>query len=244
MTPLTRDYPYLYLGSLREAKQYGEAPRWMESHKQNVACKEAIEEAIRNGFDGMHLDRDCAKGVIDDYGFKRVGWVLANTIQLKSDDGRFSLYNKEWAGRTFIPPSDRNHDFVVGSHPAVLDGFVNEFREALAELQMFNYAHCDSLTGEELTGRVLVMNPSTLKESYWAPENQLWYATGGFGCTLPPLAVPCTPPALEMAKRPDGIVQISLASSKTNTCPTGPGSRWRNFNPVRRSPQSLLPLNR
>ena len=72
---------------------------------------------------------------------------------------------------------------MVGSHPAVLDGFVNEFREALAELQMFNYAHCDSLTGEELTGRVLVMNPSTLKESYWAPENQLWYATGGFGCT-------------------------------------------------------------
>ena len=183
MTSLTRDYPYLYLGSLRNAREYNELPQWRESHQHNVACKEAIEEAIRNGFDGMHLDRDCAKGVIEDYGFKRVGWVLANTIQLKSDDGRFSLCNKEWAGRTFIPPSDRNHDFVVGSHPAVLDGFVTEFRDALAELQMFDYAHCDSLTGEELTGRVLVMNPSTLKESYWAPENQLWYATGGFGCT-------------------------------------------------------------
>jgi len=182
MTSLTRDYPYLYLGSLRNAREYNELPQWRESHQHNVACKEAIEEAIRNGFDGMHLDRDCAKGVIEDYGFKRVGWVLANTIQLKSDDGRFSLCNKEWAGRTFIPPSDRNHDFVVGSHPAVLDGFVTEFRDALAELQMFDYAHCDSLTGEELTGRVLVMSPSTLKESYWAQENQLWYATGGFGC--------------------------------------------------------------
>ena len=85
--------------------------------------------------------------MIEDYGFKRVGWVLSNTIQQKSDDGRFSPYNKTWACQTFIPPSDRNHDFVVGSHPAVLDGFVTEFRDALAELQMFDYVHCDSLTG-------------------------------------------------------------------------------------------------
>ena len=83
---MASDYPYLYLNSLREAKRYGEAPKWLESHKLNVACKDAIEEAIRNGFDGMHLDKDCAKGVIEDYGFKRVGWVLSNTIQQKSDD--------------------------------------------------------------------------------------------------------------------------------------------------------------
>ena len=64
---MTRDYPYLYLGSLRNAREYNELPQWRESHQHNVACKEAIEEAIRNGFDGMHLDRDCAKGVIEDY---------------------------------------------------------------------------------------------------------------------------------------------------------------------------------
>ena len=81
---MTRDYPYLYLGSLRNAREYNELPQWRESHQHNVACKEAIEEAIRNGFDGMHLDRDCAKGVIEDYGFKRVGWVLSNTIQQKA----------------------------------------------------------------------------------------------------------------------------------------------------------------
>lgn len=89
-----KDYPYLYLNSLREAKRYDEAPKWLESHRLNVACKDAIEEAIRKGFDGMHLDRDCAKGVIEAYGFKRVGWVLSNTIQQKNDDGRFSPYNK------------------------------------------------------------------------------------------------------------------------------------------------------
>ena len=39
------------------------------------------------------------------------------------------------------------------------------------------------MTGQALEGTVLVMSPFTLKESYWAPENQLWLATGGFGCT-------------------------------------------------------------
>lgn len=69
------------------------------------------------------------------------------------------------------------------SHPAVLDGFVSQFRKAQAELQMFDRTHCDSLTGQELKGQVLVMSPFTLKESYWAQENQLWLATGGFGCS-------------------------------------------------------------
>ena len=66
--------------------------------------------------------------------------------------------------------------------PAVLDGFVSAFREAQAELNLFNSSHCDDMTGQELEGKVLVMSPMTLRESYWAPENQLWLATGGFGC--------------------------------------------------------------
>lgn len=78
--------------------------------------------------------------------------------------------------------SKRLGNFTVGSHPAVLDGFVNLFRKAQEELHMFDRSQCDSLNGQELEGSVLVMSPYTLKESYWSPENQLWLATGGFGC--------------------------------------------------------------
>lgn len=179
---MLKDHAYLYLGSASEARRYNELDRWRDSHRENIACKRAIEEAIRKGFDGMHLDGDCAQSVIDSFGFKRVGWVLANALQQKKDDGRFSPRNKEWAAGTFIPPSDRNYDFTVESHPAVLDGFVNLFRKAQEELHMFDRSQCDSLNGQELEGSVLVMSPYTLKESYWSPENQLWLATGGFGC--------------------------------------------------------------
>ena len=181
--PMLKDHTYLYLGSVSEARRYNELDKWRESHRQNVACKRAIEEAIRKGFDGMYLNRDCAQSAIDSFGFKPVGWVLANTLQQKTEDGRFSPRNKEWAAGTFIPPSDRNYDFTVESHPAVLDGFVNLFRKAQEELHMFDRSQCDSLNGQELEGSVLVMSPYTLKESYWSPENQLWLATGGFGCS-------------------------------------------------------------
>lgn len=180
---MPKDHTYLYLGSISEARRYDELDRWRESHLENIACKRAIEDTICKGFDGMHLDGDCARSVIDAYGFKRVGWVLANTIQQKMFDGRFSPRNKEWAKAIFIPRSDRNYDFAVESHPAVLDGFVNLFRKEQAELHMFDRSHCDSLNGQELEGKVLAMSPYSLKESYWAPENQLWLATGGFGCS-------------------------------------------------------------
>ena len=180
---MPKNHPYLYLGSPSEARQNDELDKWRESHRHNIACKQAIETAIREDFDGMCLDHDCAKGVIETYGYKRVGWVLVNTLQQKKDDGRFSRLNKEWAASTFIPPSDRNYAFTVESHPAILDGFVNQFRRALAELRMFDRSHCDSLNGQELEGKVLVMSPYTLKESYWTPENQLWLAIDGFGCS-------------------------------------------------------------
>ena len=35
----------------------------------------------------------------------------------------------------------------------------------------------------DLTGRVLVLSPDTLKESAWQQENQLWLAESGFGCS-------------------------------------------------------------
>ena len=60
---MTKDHAYLYLSSFSEAKRQNEVALWRASHLENIACKQAIEEAIRRDFDGMHLDRDCARSV-------------------------------------------------------------------------------------------------------------------------------------------------------------------------------------
>ena len=177
------DYPYLYLGSLSEARRSDEAGLWRASHQCNIACKQAIEAAIRAGFDGMHLKADCARGVIAQYGFKRVGWVLANTMQKKRWDGRFRPRHKEWADTIFIPACGRTGEYIVESHPAVLDGFVEAFLDEVKGLSLFDASQCDTLSGRSLEGEVLVLSPAALKESCWSPRNQLWLAESGFGCS-------------------------------------------------------------
>lgn len=176
---------YLYRNSLENARKNNEISLWQASHQVNIACKEAIEAAIRQNFDGMFLSASCARGVLDRFGFKRVEWVLANTIQQMPSDGRFRHGNREWAEKTYIP-RDGNHnmEFVVTSHPEVLNGFVTQYREAYETLGLFGPSDChpNSWTTLDYTGKVLVLSPDTLKESYWSQENQLWYAHDGFGC--------------------------------------------------------------
>ena len=97
-------------------------------HGVRVECKDAIEKAIAEKFDGYTLPRDTTEGVIRQYGKERVEIVLANTIMHLSHDGRFSPNNKEWA-KSLVPSADwQTRDYIVTSHPAVLDGFTNQAR--------------------------------------------------------------------------------------------------------------------
>ena len=87
----------------------------------------------------MHLAQETAEKVLEAYGAERISFVLANTIQKHSYDGRYSRDNKAWAETIQIPENvsrgtDLNADYIVNSHPAVLDGFVNLFRKAGQEM--------------------------------------------------------------------------------------------------------------
>ena len=176
---------YLYPYSAKEARERNELSLWRESHRANIACREAIEDTIRQNFDGMYLNEDCLVPVLAAYGYKRTERVLTATLQELSWDGRFSLANKQWAERHYIPQDERhNAEITIRSHPAVLDGFVSFYRKAVQALNLFGAEHCVGDRAEQdYTGKVLVLSPDTLKESCWSQENQLWYAHDGFGCS-------------------------------------------------------------
>ena len=129
-------YPEVYIGTLEKAMQERNVDAYLDSRKLNIDCKNAIEQAIAEGFDGMRLNPDVAVGVIEKYGEERVAFVLANTLKQLSYDGRFSDGNKRWADGIDIPENisrgmDLNRDYIVGSHPAVLNGFIDMARKEI-----------------------------------------------------------------------------------------------------------------
>ena len=122
------DLPYPH--SAAYAREHGELEQYRASNNVNRQCKESIEAAVREHFDGMYLSHDAAKGVIETYGMERVSMVLSNTVQLQDWDGRYSRRNKEWAKT--IPnnnPETVRCGYALNSHPAVLDGFIDLVRE-------------------------------------------------------------------------------------------------------------------
>ena len=126
----------LYRGTAEQARRENQLQLWRDSFQANILCRIAIENEIRQHFDGMHLDRGCAGRVLDEFGEARVKYVLSATLQELDYDGRFSRSNKEWGRQTEIIPSTRNYEFAVQSHPAVLDGFISDFRSECQQRQM------------------------------------------------------------------------------------------------------------
>ena len=123
----------LYPHTAAYALEHGELEQYRASLQANIACKNAIEAAIRQHFDGMHLNEAAVTEVVAAYGKERVCYVAANTLRQKSWDGRFSPSNKTWAAQfeiaaTIHPAYDSRDAFVVNSHPAVLDGFTGLLR--------------------------------------------------------------------------------------------------------------------
>ncbi|MCD8231132.1 MAG: DUF3849 domain-containing protein [Clostridiales bacterium] len=154
------------------AFEHGEMKQYRESRAGNLACKMAIKQAIGENFDGMHLNKDAVKGVLTQFGAERVSYVLAATIQKKDWDGRFSPQNKAWAAS--IPTvedisgfgDDVRDEFVVESHPAVLDGFVRLVRD---EIALREQEREKPLTADEIT------NFKEIRREYFPVSRTLEY---------------------------------------------------------------------
>ena len=165
------------------ALEHNQRDIWKESYRENCNCARAIERAIAEHYKDNRLGV-CAPEIISRYGFDRVNWVLANTIQEKNHDGRFSKENKSWANKHYIPQEDTRWYFTVESHPGLVNMFVDQAREAWSALGLFDTEHCESesIIDMDLTNKICILKGTALKEEYRKPEFQLFLACSGFGC--------------------------------------------------------------
>ena len=122
--------------------EHGELNQYRTSNEANMACKKAIEGAIRDHYRGYSLDGKAAvTEVVRAFGTERTMYILANTVRQKDWDGRISPSNKDWAQSIPIQKNpdawggDQNVYLIVNSHPGLTDLFVNAFRKELCRQQ-------------------------------------------------------------------------------------------------------------
>ena len=136
------DKTLLYKYPAAYARENNELEQYRASYKANAACKEAIETAIRDNYRDNCLGKEAVKQVADQFGYERMFYVLANTVQLKEWDGRISRGNKDWAKT--IPVfadedyfgDDRRTSFEVDAvNPGLTDIFINQARREYLLIQ-------------------------------------------------------------------------------------------------------------
>ena len=67
---------YLYPYSAEEACRRGEQSLWRASYLENIDCKDAIQKAVRQHYDGAHLDKECLTGVLQELGAGQHGSAI------------------------------------------------------------------------------------------------------------------------------------------------------------------------
>lgn len=186
MTKRVPLYPYSYEYAQRCSDAELEA--YMESHRENIRCANAIEDAISSNYADNSLNTEGIRPVIKKYGFDRVNWILAYNIQQLSYDGRISRENVEWAKQIYIPEDmiqglDRRRDYRLSSHQGLLDLSARFVRRQFDALNLFEGKHCHSPADMDFKGRLMVLKPTCLADEYKHPDFQIFLCQSGFGCS-------------------------------------------------------------
>ena len=126
----------VYLYPRTYAQKHGEMEEYRMSRQANIACRDAIDRAIREHYHDNVLSRKAVQNVVGQYGFDRTLYVLAVTVMDKNWDGRISQNNKNWAKMQPVYADmdelgqEKNQAFVARSHPGLVDLFLRETRRA------------------------------------------------------------------------------------------------------------------
>ena len=60
-----RNDTYLYTSGLDSARRSNQVALWRASHQANIACKKAIEESVRQGFNGIRtVSKRCWRSLV------------------------------------------------------------------------------------------------------------------------------------------------------------------------------------
>ena len=180
-----------YRYSLRTAKSENLVELYNESKNENRRCRDYVEDE-KTGYYANAYKNDCVdsdgsytRSLIEKFGLERVLNMYAVTIKAHKHDARISRELHEWAKNFNVGlragEDVREESLLTKINPGAVDLLAKHAIDEFEKLNLFTREHCEDELGD-FEGKVVVISHKHLREKYWSPENQLWLATGGFGC--------------------------------------------------------------
>lgn len=181
-----------YRYSLRTAKSENLVDLYNESKNENRRCRDYVQDEktgyYANAYKNNCVDSDGSytRSLIEKFGLERVLNMYAVTIKAHKHDSRISKELHEWAKNFNVGlragEDVREESLLTQINPGAVDLLAKHAINEFEKLNLFTREHCEDDMGD-FEGKVVVISHKHLNEEYWSPENQLWIATDGFGCS-------------------------------------------------------------
>lgn len=179
-----------YRYSLETAKSNNCEEQYRKSIEENRRCRDYVENS-ETGFYAKAYKDNCVdsdgsytRHLIEKFGMERVLNMYAVTIRGYKSDGRIDADVREWAknfNAGLRNREDMKESLLTQINPGIINLLAKHAIKEFERLNLFTIEHCDR-EQTDYEDKVVIVSHKQLKEEYWAPENQLWLATGGFGC--------------------------------------------------------------
>ena len=129
--------PAIYRHDYGYAQEHNQLKAYTASAQANEACRIAIESAIAEHHQDSRLSKAAVEQVVDQYGYDRLFYILAITIQAKESDGRISARNKAWAQTIPVVDEPGNYKYIIErTHIAIVNLFLDQARK-MADTQNY-----------------------------------------------------------------------------------------------------------
>ena len=142
---MKNEFPYVYPYSRAEARRHKETQQHEESFRLNVSCARAIEQSIRDHFNEEDevLREGCAQSVLERYGFKRVLFVLSNSVKETPTPYQICEELRQWSRRTAVPSDGKyNRYYAVDTATALLESFARQTNPVIKNPNSLSCSRC------------------------------------------------------------------------------------------------------
>ena len=173
--------PYGYTGT-RDSER--NVP-WRARHLAYLQCREETEAAGKEHWKNGNMDPGTARLLCDKFGIDRTGTFLSFNVYKRLREDGLTWDMRGWAGAYRTPTSEDlfTSAYICNIPAPALNALAEQYVDYVKALRLLGEsAVLKNSSSTSYVGKVLILRPDSLPSYRRTGDDQLFCATGGYGC--------------------------------------------------------------